>query len=571
MNLSPRSEFFTKLVIICQPVCSLKGLEDMTQLKELWVAECSIQKIECLERCTKLEKLYLYSNRISKINGLDTLTKLQTLWLSGNKISEVRVRLHDFSPPHSATLNFVLEFLHKNNKIYSQNIGHLSELTELYLSDNCIGELGTALIMNKQLKQLNVSGNPLFNLRETIQLTAIESLSFSDPIFKVCPLTHLCNYRTLIISQLKNLSALDSFPVSEEERRIAKELIKEKTVFYSMLRNRAYYHYYENMLSDEDDKQNRMSKFKDIFYNLKIEEIQSKGVLKVLASSIFSTLPKQLVPLKASGGGVTPLSVNLRVTEQADRTPAPMGNETSVMINRKQDSMEYRVKTWTLQEKQKKDIKAEKHKCILLEELSLSNNMLQSIDETFSMLKHLIKLDLSNNYINSVSSLSKTLLPSLKILHLDSNGVNNLTTLSLDNIPKLNTLFLQNNDLHSIQGINAAHYLTHLILDGNKIKEIAPCDVNKLLKIKELYLENNKISDLSFLKNLTKLRKLFLGLNKIHETEQLKFISYNTHLEEITLFGNPIIRNPNTYPIIVQQSPSLKSIDGCMVDPESII
>ncbi|XP_046387884.1 leucine-rich repeat-containing protein 9-like isoform X2 [Ischnura elegans] len=1138
INFPQHSRFITKLIIIKQPISSLAGLQNMHQLKELWVAECSLKKIECLEGCTNMEKLYLYSNKISKIQGLDNLEELQTLSLSGNEINEI------------------------------MNINHLRELRELYLSDNYIREIGRALTMNKKLKILNISGNPLFNLTEAVHLSSLESLSFADPVFKVCPLTYLCNYRIFMISQLNNLKVLDSLSVLEEERSRAQEFIKKKKIFYSMRKNQIDHHYYKDKFENLNDKHAAMIKFKDVIYNLKVEEIQvgvEKNCLELqgvgniflkkitpknheapgfrelmdafFCKDIFSALkissikindvtaifnksfrsmqsflnmsskrkkpnkyyimqgenrpkdeyrwlvsilesgffyckespdvtnclgisdgnwleevkkkydltlshniiykgvqrtilivkshPENLLARNGEGGylrhqkkqcpgccktfkvknpdnvipafiieyeyiyedsnptrglqsqnlkqqfpekkckvhdstitldgsglkkkvpeniwnNVTKLSlpgqgigsieklpllpninaidlsfnkltsmsglesfpnlVDLDASHNNMCTVADMvvlqslqildlswnnlGRFTPILRTLKRtafslqqleisfnpisDTMSFDhmaifakdhlpqlhqlnghptasnlrvVKTWKdvgpIKNLDLQDMKGDKTltthwKCdqlcnmvggidtitaecndhpvcvywrnrgihsvecheelkqlkwanlnnnflmnieflkqsTLLEELSLSNNILQSIDETLNHFKNLVKLDLSSNYLNSIFLLTKASLPSLKILnisvnqltnlsgteacpslselyayynyfesydalnslkyckelkildlssnkivkdsnfmkfivfyipsveivnghcvnkgdvyeanlifgssldqdyllrkyqmedtknitqltlsqcclklvnlsstilpnlksldlsynslisfwgihnlpklevlslshnkvaciwtendlkndkiglphnneveipgkfpnlqilHLDHNDIQSLSNLRLHLIPKLHTVFLQNNYLPSIKGLTETSNIRNLILDRNNIKAISTLEVDKLPHIQELYLESNKISELTFLMSLTKVQRLFLSLNKISDIEQLKFISYTNHLKEMTLFGNPITRNPNVYPTIVQQSQSLKLIDGCTISLEGMI
>nr|CAD7406556.1 unnamed protein product [Timema poppensis] len=96
------------------------------------------QDTSSIESCSKMEKLYLYSNRIKRIPKLDTMTNLTTLWLSGNKIK------------------------------YIENLDCNQELQELYLSNNSISELSPALQRNRKLAVLNISGNPIYRLRDTI-------------------------------------------------------------------------------------------------------------------------------------------------------------------------------------------------------------------------------------------------------------------------------------------------------------------------------------------------------------------------------------------------------------------
>nr|CAD7425313.1 unnamed protein product [Timema monikensis] len=265
----------TKLVVIGQPLTSLSGVEKLKHLKELWVVECHIQPSavsqnqrsqeatvhlnardgQCssptdkrdtssIESCSKMEKLYLYSNRIKRIPKLDTMTNLNTLWLSGNKIK------------------------------YIENLDCKEELQELYLSNNNISELSPALQRNRKLTLLNISGNPIYRLREKpppvhpteirtsispssavelnttsalanyateagsgvnrglhmsaqdivhlSQCPSLKELQLSDQLYGHCPVIQQCNYRSYVVFHLPQLQVLDSFTIDDVEREQVK-------------------------------------------------------------------------------------------------------------------------------------------------------------------------------------------------------------------------------------------------------------------------------------------------------------------------------------------------------------
>ena len=68
----------------------IKGLENLTNLQELYLCENFITEIKGLENFTSLKELDLYSNKIEEIKGLDHLTNLRALYLSKNQISELK-------------------------------------------------------------------------------------------------------------------------------------------------------------------------------------------------------------------------------------------------------------------------------------------------------------------------------------------------------------------------------------------------------------------------------------------------------------------------------------------------
>ncbi|SVC13939.1 uncharacterized protein METZ01_LOCUS266793 [marine metagenome] len=61
-----------------------KGLENLTQLKELWLDSNELTDVKGLENLTQLETLYLFSNNLTDVKGLEKLTQLTSLRLPFN-------------------------------------------------------------------------------------------------------------------------------------------------------------------------------------------------------------------------------------------------------------------------------------------------------------------------------------------------------------------------------------------------------------------------------------------------------------------------------------------------------
>ena len=102
-------------------------------LKELYLDNNAISKIEGLEGCSALRKLWLFSNRISsgldqleslpdlrelwiqdncltRLNGMERVTQLQALALSGNRILEFRdLLVRHISPLFERFLSAVVQ------------------------------------------------------------------------------------------------------------------------------------------------------------------------------------------------------------------------------------------------------------------------------------------------------------------------------------------------------------------------------------------------------------------------------------------------------------------------------
>jgi len=78
-------EKVTELNLSFKKLISVEGLENLTQLKELQLANNKLTEVpKGLEKLTKLETLYLDSNKLTDVTGLENLTELKKLFLDYN-------------------------------------------------------------------------------------------------------------------------------------------------------------------------------------------------------------------------------------------------------------------------------------------------------------------------------------------------------------------------------------------------------------------------------------------------------------------------------------------------------
>jgi Leucine-rich repeat (LRR) protein len=68
----------------------VKGLEKLTQLRELSLSDNPLTDVKGLEKLTKLRQLGLSNNKLTNVKGLEKLTQLTYLRLEGNKLSDVK-------------------------------------------------------------------------------------------------------------------------------------------------------------------------------------------------------------------------------------------------------------------------------------------------------------------------------------------------------------------------------------------------------------------------------------------------------------------------------------------------
>jgi Leucine-rich repeat (LRR) protein len=63
-------------------------------LRELYLQENSITRIEGLNGCPRLQRVWLYGNKISRIDGLQCVGELRELW-----VQQVRTQKQEPGPP----------------------------------------------------------------------------------------------------------------------------------------------------------------------------------------------------------------------------------------------------------------------------------------------------------------------------------------------------------------------------------------------------------------------------------------------------------------------------------------
>ncbi|XP_061184132.1 centriolin-like [Saccostrea echinata] len=152
----------------------IENLDKLKKLQQLNLSNNMIEKIEKLEKCLKLRELNLSYNLIHKIEGLENLMYLQVINLTGNRIEHIPIWL--------AKRLRALRTLH----LGKNNLQSLSELAKL---------------------------KPLPDLT---QLTVAEN-----------PVAQLPHYRQYLVFHLRTLEVLDSQPVTERDRQMARDRFEQ--------------------------------------------------------------------------------------------------------------------------------------------------------------------------------------------------------------------------------------------------------------------------------------------------------------------------------------------------------
>ena len=153
-------------------ISDLTGLQDATQLTELYLERNEISDLSPLARLTRLKRLRLENNEISNIQPLTGLTQLEELYLAGNQINNAEVR-------RLTKLKQLRWLSLYNNQI--SNITPLAKLTKLEglrLSNNKIRDVSPLSGLVK-LEALHLRGNPITNFAPLANLTNLTDVDFS--------------------------------------------------------------------------------------------------------------------------------------------------------------------------------------------------------------------------------------------------------------------------------------------------------------------------------------------------------------------------------------------------------
>ncbi|CAM9712539.1 unnamed protein product, partial [Choristocarpus tenellus] len=127
-----------------------------------------------------LRELYLHQNSITKIEGLQGCPSLQRLWLFSNKISAM------------------------------ENLHYCGALKELWLHDNRVKRVAglDSLVHLQVCTNLGLAGNPIMELKDVRRLGSLPSLvelTLDDVHFGTCPVVEVTGYRQFIMCFLRHV------------------------------------------------------------------------------------------------------------------------------------------------------------------------------------------------------------------------------------------------------------------------------------------------------------------------------------------------------------------------------
>ena len=238
----------------------LTPLKDLSGLEKLYISHNQIEDVSILNNLKNLKNLDISVNKVNDISDLKDLTKVENLGMRNNKISDISVtknyknlnwlmannnQIKDISSLKSNTeLNYLnlennqiedasaitdlskLQSLNlNNNKITKIDVSKLTDLTELYISQNGLESIDSISKLMK-LNDVNLSENKLTSVEALKDLKELGMLNLSSNQIKdIAPIKNLAKLYNLDvhsnpikdISVAKDLKQLGEINVSETQ------------------------------------------------------------------------------------------------------------------------------------------------------------------------------------------------------------------------------------------------------------------------------------------------------------------------------------------------------------------
>jgi len=224
-NIAGRFPNLTHLDLSFNSIRGIEGLEHLPCLRELYLEQNKLHRIENLQSLTSLTLLELGGNRIREIEGLSSLVQLRSLYLGKNKLDHIKEL--------EGLTRLELLSLQSNRLTRLCGLERLTSLTELYVGSNGLTAI-EGLNTLTRLRVLDLSMNQIKRLQNLEPLHALEEFwlnsnglsDFRDLellrnatrlntiYLEANPLQQDSQYANKILATLSGITQLDALPVS---------------------------------------------------------------------------------------------------------------------------------------------------------------------------------------------------------------------------------------------------------------------------------------------------------------------------------------------------------------------
>ena len=210
-----------------ETIPSLEVLKEFYLLKSLSLCRCCLSEVGVLNSLSNLKELWLNENTIESVD-LGSLSKLEKLDLSNNSISEFA----------SLKLPSGLKTLWVNNNYLAnlKGVKALKSICELWAAGNQLSGVSKQVLELENLSNLNLSGNFIESLENLYLLSFVEPLKelyLGSCEFGTNPICELSNYRTFVVYYVPQVSYLDGVFISEDLKAQEEQNFSKKTIFYN--------------------------------------------------------------------------------------------------------------------------------------------------------------------------------------------------------------------------------------------------------------------------------------------------------------------------------------------------
>ncbi|BAY99249.1 Rab family protein [Tolypothrix tenuis PCC 7101] len=183
-------------------VSDVSALANLTNLRLLYLTQTQVSDVSALANLTNLERLYLAQTQVSDVSALANLTTLTELNLTQTQVSDVSAL---------ANLTNLTELNLTQTQVSNVSaLANLTTLRELYLRLTQVSNV-SALANLTTLRELNLTQTQVSDVSALANLTKLERLNLTQTqVSDVSALANLTNLRLLDIrqTQVSDVSAL---------------------------------------------------------------------------------------------------------------------------------------------------------------------------------------------------------------------------------------------------------------------------------------------------------------------------------------------------------------------------